>query len=226
MSEDTFKVPVWDISIRLFHWLLAACIAFLWWSGEIGGNLMLWHGYAGYTVLGLVIYRILWGLIGSPYSRFGAFVRGPSTIIQYIKAFRSNTQEEPLSHNPLGGWMVLMLLTLAAVQATTGLFASDDIMVEGPLYSMISESLSATLTSIHHLNFNLILLCVVLHVAAVVYHSRFRGEPLVPAMLHGKKPAKRGTIILNYASYTKMLVTALLSTLAVTFIVNLPSILG
>src|SRR5690554_788716 len=115
--EKTERRPVWDIFVRLFHWTLVASILFAWWSGEQGGNWMTWHMYAGYTVLGLVLFRLFWGFAGSHYARFAEFVRSPMATLRYTLALFKRQEPHHIGHNPLGGWMVVALLLLAAAQA-------------------------------------------------------------------------------------------------------------
>jgi cytochrome b len=180
--------PVWDIFIRLFHWTLAASILFAWWSGEEGGNWMDWHMQAGYLVLALMLFRLIWGFIGTPHARFRDFVRPPRETLNYARALLAGREAGYLGHNPLGGWMVVVLLVLCLVQAGTGLFATDDIFTEGPLTGLVSSDMASALTRIHKLNFNLLLAAVALHLAGVIYHQRFKREPLVQGMIHGRKP--------------------------------------
>lgn len=180
--------PVWDIYVRLFHWSLASSILFAWWSGEQGGNWMQWHMYAGYTVLGLVLFRLMWGFAGSYYARFAEFVRSPAHTLRYgLKLIR---HEEPhyTGHNPLGGWMVLGLLLLSTAQAGTGLFANDEIFTEGPLVHLVSYDLSVEITRWHKLIFDALIIAIALHLVGVIVHQVFKREKLVQAMLHGRKP--------------------------------------
>lgn len=184
-TQQTTKV--WDISIRLFHWLLVAAIGFCWFSGKQGGNWMEWHMLSGYAVLGLIIYRIVWGVFGSKYARFKAFLYSPKTTFNYAKSLLKGQEQHYLSHNPLGALGVFALLALCLAQAGTGLFATDDIMTDGPLMTYISYDLSLQLTQWHRLIFNGLQALVVLHVLAVLYHQVFRKERLLQGMMTGKK---------------------------------------
>lgn len=187
-STKTQSLPVWDVFTRLFHWGLVGAIGFAWWSGEEGGNWMSWHMIAGYSVVSLVLFRLIWGFTGSPYSRFKEFLRGPGFTLSYLKQVLSGKAPTYTGHNPLGGWMVLALIVLCAVQGITGLFATDDIFTEGPLTSMVSGDTASFLTSVHKINFNVLLAAVGLHLFGVVYHQRIKREPLVQGMIHGRKP--------------------------------------
>ena len=178
------ETKAWDLSVRIFHWLLVAAIAFCWASAEIGGNLMDWHTKSGYLVAGLVVFRILWGFFGSWTARFVNFVRHPKFVLGYVKGTEN---QHYVTHNPLGSYAVLGLLTLVGIQVGTGLFANDDIFIEGPFAYLISYDLSLQLTEIHQGVFNALLGLVALHVGAVIYHQRFKGEKLVQSMIHGRK---------------------------------------
>jgi len=200
-------VTVWDISVRIFHWSLVAGIGFLWYSGEEGGNIMTWHMYVGYTMLGLILYRLLWGIYGSTYARFSYFIKGPSKTFNYAKDFIKGESPHYLSHNPLGGWMTIVLMSLVFIQAATGLFATDDIITEGPLFSLVDESTAYLLTEIHEINFNLLLLSAGLHIAAVLYHRFVKGEDLVKSMITGKKNTELTPSDELKFSWYKMLLT-------------------
>lgn len=186
--SKTQTLPVWDIFTRLFHWGLAGAIGFAWWSGEEGGNWMTWHMRAGYAVVALVFFRVIWGFIGSHYSRFGDFLKSPGFTLRYFRQVVKGHAPSYTGHNPLGGWMVLAMILLCAVQGISGLFATDDIFTEGPLTAWVSSDTAALLTDIHKVNFNILLIAVGLHLCGVVYHQRFKREPLVQGMIHGRKP--------------------------------------
>lgn len=187
-SPVTRQVAVWDWPVRLFHWSLVLLLAGAWISVEAGIEYMHWHMRFGYGVLILLIFRLLWGLWGSGSARFGGFLRGPRAVIGYARRWFSRHPQHFLGHNPLGGWMVVALLLLVTVQATSGLFANDDIFNEGPLAAWAGKSISDWLTFIHKRNFNLLLAAVGLHVAAVFLYLA-RGENLLKAMFTGRKPA-------------------------------------
>ena len=187
MSESTPEINVWDLPTRLFHWTLALLVAFQWASAEIGGFLMDYHLLSGYAILGLVLFRVVWGLIGSHHARFANFLRGIEPTLAYARALRANTAPRYLGHNPLGGWMVLALLGMLALQIATGLFASDDAITKGPLMHLVSEQISQILTLIHKGSFAVLMALVGLHVAAILAHRLFKGENLARAMVTGYK---------------------------------------
>ncbi|WP_168927416.1 cytochrome b/b6 domain-containing protein [Nitrincola alkalilacustris] len=192
-STDTKQhdlTPVWDLFTRAFHWLLVAALAVAWWTGDQGDfDLMEWHMIAGYTVLGLILFRVIWGIIGSHYSRFGQFSYSPITTLTYLRQLLSNRAPTYMGHNPLGSWMVYLLLLLSATQAGLGLFASDDIFIEGPLARSVDSDTVRLMTSWHKTLVDYFLLAVGLHLLGVAYHQFIKREPLVQAMIHGRKPA-------------------------------------
>lgn len=185
MSEPQRAVKVWDPPVRLFHWLLVALFAFQFWSGKTGGNAMEYHMYAGYTVLVLVLFRVMWGFAGSTHARFASFLAGPGRAIAFAKKLVSRSPAHVAGHNPLGGWMVVVMLASLLVQTVTGLFSNDDIATEGPLVSLISKDLSDRLSTVHAWNFNFLLALAAAHIAAVLFHELVKKENLVSAMFTG-----------------------------------------
>jgi cytochrome b len=183
---------VWDLPVRLFHWGLAALIVTSLVSVEIGGNAMQIHQLSGVSVLALVLFRVLWGLFGSTRARFADFVRGPRAVLGYAAALLRGRAPFSAGHNPLGGWMVLALLASLLTQAGTGLFANDDVMIEGPLVKYISKDTSDWLTGIHHLNAAVLLVLIGVHVAAALFYLVVKRENLILPMLTGRKPLAPG----------------------------------
>jgi cytochrome b len=192
-TGDAARVPavrastIWDLPVRLFHWSLALLILILFITGNVGGNWMEWHMYAGFCALALVLFRIIWGFIGSHHARFRNFVRGPAGVIGYIRTLRAGTAKVSPGHNPLGALSVLALLGAVLLQACTGLFSNDDIMLEGPLAASVSKRISDFLTHVHHLNSDLLLGLIALHVLAIAWYYFAKKENLVRPMLTGIK---------------------------------------
>jgi cytochrome b len=187
MAESTLNVKVWDAPVRLFHWLLVALATVSVSTGYLGGNLMRWHVWSGCGILGLLVFRVLWGFAGSTYARFAHFVRGPGAVREYARELASRTPSYTIGHNPLGGWMVIALLASAALQAGTGLFANDDIATEGPLYAKVGKALSDRITAWHDANAVVLLVLVCLHVAAVLFYLWYKRENLLRPMFSGSK---------------------------------------
>lgn len=186
-STSTRSIAVWDLPTRLFHWLLAILVAFSWWSGEQGYGWMPWHFWSGYGVLTLLIFRLMWGLVGSSTARFSDFLKGPQAALHHLSALFRPGKTNDVGHNPLGGWMVLALLLLLLVQTGTGLFAEDANMNAGPLYLAVSERTSKQLTEIHEVVAKLVLLAIILHVLAVIAYLAIKRDNLIRPMFSGRK---------------------------------------
>lgn len=179
---------VWDLPVRLTHWLLVICVAGSWLTHEAGIEWFAWHRRCGYTALVLVLFRIAWGLLGTRHARFANFLAGPRVIVAYL---RGGARDETVGHNPLGALSVVAMLALLLLQAATGLFANDEIANVGPFYGWVSQQTSNGITALHHANFDWLLALIALHVAAVAWHVRVRRIPLIRAMITGRKDAGR-----------------------------------
>ena len=178
-------IRVWDLPTRLFHWMLVACVVTLFVTGNIGGNLMSLHMRAGYAVLALLLFRLLWGVIGGYWSRFLVFVPTPGRLMAYLRG-TCPAGEPILGHNPLGALSVLAMLTVLGVQVATGLVSDDEIAFSGPLVQHVSSATSGLATAYHkQYGKLLVLLLVVLHVCAIVYYQRVKKQRLVVAMITG-----------------------------------------
>jgi cytochrome b len=178
--------PLWDIPTRIFHWSIVCAIPLAWWSAhEQRFDL---HRWVGYAVLVLVTSRVVWGFVGSRHSRFSDFLVGPGKIIAYVRGRGAPV----VGHNPLGGWSVVVLLTLLLMQAVSGLFNSDDIFFSGPLYFWASTEFRDTMGVVHEVAFNALLGFVALHVCAVFYHQLRLKEKLIQAMLRGRAAGREG----------------------------------
>jgi cytochrome b len=186
-SSGMRPVKVWDLPTRLFHWTLAILVAFSWWSGEQGYGWMPWHFWSGYAVLTLLIYRLMWGFVGSRTARFSDFVKGPREGLHHLTALLRPGKTDDVGHNPMGGWMVVALLVLLLVQTVTGLFAEDVNMNAGPLYLVVSEKASRQLGDIHEIVSKLVLIAIILHVLAVIAYLVLKRDNLIGPMFSGKK---------------------------------------
>ena len=180
-------IPVWDFPTRLFHWLLVVLVAVSFTTGAIGGNAMVYHERSGFAILVLLVFRIVWGFVGSRQSRFSDFVKGPAAVWRYATALFRGDAERHLGHNPMGGWSVLALLLALLIQVVTGLFANDDIITEGPLYLWVSKPVSDWLTRIHRINRFVLVALVATHLSAVLFYLWGKGENLIKPMITGKK---------------------------------------
>jgi cytochrome b len=180
MRPPEFRL--WDLPTRLFHWFLALAVIAASISGQLGGGLMTLHGRIGLAVVGLVVFRLVWGLMGSTYARFVQFLPTPGGIKAYLRG-----QWQGEGHNPLGALSVLGILGLLAAQVATGLFSNDDIAFRGPLYDLANKTLSNRLTAVHSLMSKLIYLLVALHLGAIAFYAFARKQNLVKPMLTGRK---------------------------------------
>ncbi len=178
-------IRVWDLPVRLFHWALALSIVLGIIFVKIGGNAIEWHAYCGYVTLTLVMFRIIWGFVGSWHARFLNFVPSPKLLIAYLRG----QTDGGLGHNPLGAFSVLALLFVVLIQALTGLFADDDIFFQGPLAKYASNSTVAFLTSVHHFNQYIIFALVSLHLLAIFYYLLVKKDNLIKPMITGDKNA-------------------------------------
>jgi cytochrome b len=185
MAEE--KRLVWDLPLRLFHWLFASSIFASWYTAEI--EEMEIHFWLGYFMIGLIVFRLIWGFIGPRHARFSSFLKRPPAIWLYLKGVTNRVSTQTVGHNPLGGLMVVAMILLAGAQATTGLFATDDIIWAGPYNPSVSGALAEKLTAFHHYNFNVILGAIGLHLLAIAFYAFGKRQNLVPPMLHGHKLA-------------------------------------
>lgn len=188
------KLQVWDLSTRLFHWLLVLSVGFLIYSGKTG-DLFDWHQTAGIIVLALLLYRIIWGVFGSTTARFSDFIYSPARIFQYAKKLFSRKAEPHAGHNPVGGLMVVVMLGLLLFQGITGLFSTDDVFVEGKLYGLVDEETAEWLTGLHHDSSELLIPVLVLHILAIIFYRLYKKHDLLKPMITGsaefaEKPSK------------------------------------
>lgn len=194
------RVRIWDAPVRLFHWALVALIAIGWWTGE---NRMLdWHRLAGYSILALILFRLIWGVVGSGTARFSGFVRGPGTVASYVKGamFRRGVHGVP-GHNPLGGWSVVAMLLLLATQVGLGLFAVDiDGMESGPFSYLVEFETGRWAAEWHSVIFNLLLALIAIHVVGVLFYLLYRRDNLIGPMITGSRRWSGNHPTLRFAS--------------------------
>lgn len=202
------RVRVWDLPTRLVHWLLVAGVALSWWTGETGR--LEWHRWSGYGLLGLVTFRLYWGFFGSSTARFRQFLRGPGTVVGYLRGAWSPAP----GHNPLGALSVLALLALLAAQIVLGLFAVDvDGIESGPLSLYVSFEAGRIAAKWHGAIFDALLWLIALHIAAIVYYSFVKKQNLGAAMLHGEREYPQRLPAVQHASAVRFIVGAVLAAL-------------
>lgn len=184
-QQGVQNIKVWDWSIRVFHWLLPLVLFALWYTRLDTET----HQLFAQALMFLLLYRVIWGVIGTPYARFHHFLYGPKVMFNYLKAFIRRDKPVYASHNPLGGIMVLVLLSAMGFQLLTGLFI-DDFLFPGPLYAEVSRATSRWMTDWHHRFFDYLLVLIALHLLAILVY-KFKGEGLLKAMLTGRKELKK-----------------------------------
>ncbi len=208
---------VWDLPVRLFHWALVGAIIAAFVTNRLGVAYFKYHVWSGYTVIVLVSFRILWGIVGTRHAKFRQFVRGPAATLRYAFGLMHGRGRPCAGHNPLGAYMVVMFLTALSAQAVSGLFGNDDIFNTGPLAGYVDKKLSLQMTSLHRHLFYWITTATAVHIVAVIAHHVFKRENLILAMITGRKPhhcVPEGEVI--YSSRTwlaALLVFALASAL-------------
>jgi cytochrome b len=179
---------VWDLPVRVFHWTLVAAIIAAFITNRLGVSYFKYHVWCGYAVIVLVLFRIVWGFVGTRHAKFWNFVCGPAVTLRYAIGLLRGRELHHAGHNPLGAWMVVALLIALGIQAVTGLFGNDEIINVGPLYGYVSKELSLQLTSLHRHLFYWIIAAVAIHVLAVIAHHAFGHGNLLRAMITGRKP--------------------------------------
>ena len=204
------RIAVWDAPVRIVHWLLALLIPFSWWTAE--QEMMEWHYRSGLAVLGLVVFRLIWGVVGSSTARFATFVRGPRTVVDYLRGRR----EFVLGHNPLGALSVLALLFMLSLQVGLGLFAADEDGLEsGPLAHLVEAETAEEVAELHETSFDVLKWLIVLHVAAILYYLLVRRKNLVGPMVSGAAAASAGAAPMVAASRLRVAISALAAFAAV-----------
>jgi len=189
-ADDTSSAMlVWDLPLRLFHWGLVVSVFVSVGSAKTG--VMFVHEKSGLTILGLVIFRLIWGFIGSPTARFSHFIKGPSAVFAVLRALFHKQSDTASGHSALGGWAVLALLGITLYLPLTGMVSSDDILYEGPLAFLLPDMMR-TMTEFHHYGEKLLFILIALHLAAMaVYYLRLKKN-LIPAMVTGRRRGATG----------------------------------
>jgi cytochrome b len=188
------RIPAWDLPTRVFHWTIVALVVCAWASFEFsetfGDDRLVWHRWNGLVLLTLIVWRVLWGFSGPGQARFSSFVRGPGAALRYAGDLLRGVPRPFLGHNPLGGLIVVVLLGLVGTIGTLGLFAlEENDLATGPLYRYAGEAWAKVATSWHRFLFEPVLLILAaIHIAANVFYSVFKRDPLITAMITGQKP--------------------------------------
>lgn len=190
--------PLWDAPIRLFHWALVLLVITSFVTAKVGGEWMAWHLRSGYAILTLMLFRVVWGFVGSTTARFSSFLKGPGTALEYARGLMARRHVPAVGHNPLGGWMVLAMILILLVQVGTGLFADDEVSTQGPLSIFASGKLVSLANQVHEANQWIIVGAVVMHLLAISFYQwGLRANLLGPMFDGGVLPpdsaARRGS---------------------------------
>jgi cytochrome b len=186
------RIRVWDLPVRLFHWVLVALMTTSYLTGRAGGDWMTLHFLSGYAILTLILFRIAWGVVGSTTARFSNFVKGPAAAFGHLRELLGKHGPHDAGHNPMGGAMVVAMLFAVLLQTLAGLFSADTDtgIVNGPLAHLIPDKWIDRVTHFHGFWVNVLLVMVALHVLAVVTYLVWKRQNLVGAMLTGHKPRR------------------------------------
>ena len=189
-DNNAKKIRVWDLPIRLFHWTLVVLLTTSYFTGRAGGEWMKFHFWSGYAILTLLLFRIVWGCVGSTTARFSDFVKGPVACLVYLRDLLLGRRTYDIGHNPVGGTMVVVLLFAVLAQVTAGLFSADTDLgtVNGPLANLIPDKWVDRLTDFHKFWVNVLLILTGVHVLAAVVYLVWKKQNLIGAMFTGRKP--------------------------------------
>ena len=178
---------LWDLPLRVFHWSLVAAVSTAIVTGELGGAWMPWHGRAGLAIVGLLVFRVVWGIVGSTTSRFAHFAPSPASVLAYLRG-----RWRGIGHNPLGALSVFALLGLLSLQVATGVFGNDDIAFAGPLNHLVSDTAGSRVTGWHRLLADGLFVLLALHLLAVAFHVIVKRHRLIRPMITGLQDLEPG----------------------------------
>ena len=186
-NKTNVKTRIWDIWIRVFHWSLVASVGFMLISGETGFLFFDWHRKIGELVLVLILFRLIWGFIGSSNARLIQLIVNPLRAFTHLTHVAKGSAPQERKHNAAGGWAVLIMLALISFQAISGIFIADeDELIEGAFYGSLSYDLSERLLHLHHLNADILMIIVGAHVVMVFFYLFRAGQNLIVPMITGK----------------------------------------
>jgi cytochrome b len=184
--EIRLSMRVWDAPVRLFHWAIVILVAVSWTTGTYG--YMDLHYLSGETILALLLFRLVWGFVGSDTARFARFLRSPIAGLAHLARIGRREPDSEIGHNAAGGWMVLLMLLLLLFQVGTGLFSAvQDDGAYGPLSSRIADAQSEQIAHIHMAAVNVLLAVIGLHVLAIIIYALLKRQNLLMPMLTGRK---------------------------------------
>ena len=175
---------VWDLPLRLFHWAFMICVI----GAIASGKAQIWaiHERFGMAIMALVVFRIIWGFIGSPTARFAQFLTGPKAVLVTLRDLLRKKTDDKAGHSPLGGYATMALLLIPLMMAVTGAFSTDDILFDGPFYHFMPDW-AGLAGDVHHFGEKLLFLIIALHLGALAYYGVRLRKNLVRAMVTGKR---------------------------------------
>jgi cytochrome b len=198
MSTSARVVQVWDIAVRLFHWLIVALVAAAYATWRL--DWMDWHGWIGDLLLALVLFRLLWGFFGSETARFTHFLTSPRIVFQHLRYALLREPDRQVGHNPAGGWMILFLLWLLLAETLTGIYVANDIADVGPLTGLVPAAAANAIDFSHAVLWKILLASIGLHVLAIVGYAAVKGQDLVLPLITGTKVLPEPVIAPRMAS--------------------------
>ncbi|MCR5880890.1 cytochrome b/b6 domain-containing protein [Phenylobacterium sp. J367] len=212
VPETQVAARLWDVPVRLVHWALVLLIGFSWWAAET--DRLQWHRWSGYAILGLVFFRLLWGIWGSRTARFSSFLKGPGASLAYLKSLGSRAPADAPGHNPVGAWSVVAILAVLIFQVTTGLFAVDiDAFEAGPLSDRVSFETGRAISELHEASFTVLQVLVAVHVVAVFWYLIWKRSNLIGAMFTGRRKLSADPGV-TFAPWWRVLATAVVAAAA------------
>jgi cytochrome b len=207
--SGTRRVLVWDLPLRLFHWLAVALVLLLWATER--WNWMFWHVLAGEVLLALVLFRLFWGLAGSETARFARFLTAPAAALHHLRGLFRREPDRVVGHNPAGGWMVVALLALLLMECLTGVFVNNDVADHGPFTDISPAWVLNLATDLHAILFQVLIGAVALHLAAIAVYALAKGQNLVRPMITGRKALPAATPAPRVARWAWAVVLALVA---------------
>jgi cytochrome b len=191
-GPEAEQTRLWDIGTRVFHWALVLFFATSWILGEWGPAIMTLHFWSGYVIAGLLVFRLLWGVVGPRPARFTSFLRPPGEVLAYAKTMLRREPSDWPGHNPMGGWWVAACLVVLTLQVLTGLISDpEDYINVGPWASYVSDDMSRAATAWHETLSGVLLALIGLHIAVVAFYKVWKREDLIRPMINGVKRVRR-----------------------------------
>jgi cytochrome b len=187
MTGQVASTRIWDLPIRVFHWLLAIGVVLQFGTAKYGWLDMQWHFWIGYGLLVLLLFRVAWGFVGSDSARFHHFIVGPRRLLDYLRNWSTTPMSRFAGHNPAGGWATAIILAVLLAQSLSGLASSDEMEWFGPLSHKLPDHWIVFATWLHHRLEPVILIVAALHVVAIALYRLLKRDSLVGSMWHGRR---------------------------------------